>query len=122
MRAVLRSVLLALSLALSLALALTLSLGPAVSLAQQADGQGADEQGPEDPDDSRATSFRAVSGPDAEDVPGGTLLILAYGVFWVLIFGYVFRLGRLEALTRADVNRLERGLAEGAAGGASDEG
>ncbi|MBW2463540.1 MAG: CcmD family protein [Deltaproteobacteria bacterium] len=117
MRALLRTAL--------LALALGLAFGPAITMAQPADGegeQGADDQGAESPDESRATSFRAVTGPEAEDVPGGTLLIAAYGVLWVLIFGYVFRLGRLEARTRADVTRLERGLAESSGGGASDDG
>ena len=63
-----------------------------------------------DPEEDRASAFRAVSGPEAEQVPGGTLLIAAYGVIWVLVLGWFWRLGRLQARTRDDLERLRASL------------
>jgi hypothetical protein len=55
----------------------------------------------------RSTAFQAVQGARAEDnVPGGKLLISAYGVVLVLLVGYVLRLGLLQRKTSADVARL----------------
>jgi CcmD family protein len=79
----------------------SLALGPSVAAAQ-----GAGEDSAED----RASAFRAVEGADAEQVPGGTLLLSAYGVMWLFIFGYVFRLQRMQTATQAEVSRLARVL------------
>ncbi len=88
-------------------LAFALSVAaPAVSLAQP------------DPADQRATEFRAVSGPQAESVPGGVLLVSAYAAAWLFLMLYVLRLGRLSARARADVARLEKSL--GASGGRTE--
>lgn len=85
----------------SLALAGTLWIAP-VALAQ--DGGEPTEQ------NDRGTAFRAVSGPQTEDVPGGPLAAIAYGVAWLLVVGYVWRIGRLQAATAKDLARLQAEL------------
>lgn len=57
--------------------------------------------------DDRASTFRAVSGPQVDRVPGGRLLIAAYGVAWVLMLGYLWRLGALHASNAAELERLK---------------
>jgi CcmD family protein len=101
----------------SLMLALTLSFTAApLAVAQEGEDAAA-----VDPSDERATEFRAVEGPVTEDVPGGVLMIVAYASIWILIFGYVFRLGRMSARTAADVRRLERSLADSVGDSKSDD-
>ena len=63
-----------------------LQMGAAVAVAQ-------DE---EDPAAARQTVYRAVDGPQMEDVPGGALLVAAYGAAWVLSLGFMWRVGRLH--------------------------
>ena len=65
-----------------------------------------------DPGTSRSAQFRAVHGAPREHVAGGPLLIAAYAVAWLLVLGYVARLGMMQARTRRDVERLERALAD----------
>ena len=60
--------------------------------------------------DDRAASFQAVSGAVKEDVPGGPLMLAAYAVVWIAVFGYVFRLVRLQRGVEANLERLERTL------------
>lgn len=67
-------------------------------------------QNAEDPTASRSTAFRAVSGPTTEDVPGGPLLIGAYGAILVLMIGYVMWLARLQSTTARDLAQLKRAL------------
>jgi len=57
--------------------------------------------------ESRATEFRAVSGGQGEDVPGGGLLIAAYASVLVIVLGYVVYLGRLTTGTNRDLDRLQ---------------
>lgn len=64
-----------------------------------------------DPEE-RASAFRAVSGPQVEQVPGGALLIGAYGVAWIAILGFFAHVGRLNARTATDIARLERAVAQ----------
>ncbi|MDQ3033337.1 MAG: hypothetical protein M3Y87_13035 [Myxococcota bacterium] len=64
----------------------------------------------DDPTASRSTTFQAVEGPTTEDVPGGPLLVGAYGTILVLLLGYVMWLGRLQSVTTRDVARLRRAL------------
>ena len=45
----------------------------------------------EDPSGSRATSFRAVDGAITEDVPGGMMLVGAYGVIALLLLLFLLR-------------------------------
>ncbi len=95
-----------------LGLLFAITLGVASSaLAQPAD-QG------ESPGESRATEFRAMEGPNKESVPGGPLLVIAYGVVWAAVFGYVLRIGKQMTRAEADIARLEKSLGA-AAGGAS---
>ena len=61
-------------------------------------------------EDSRATSFQAVEGPQKEQVAGGPLLIGAYAFVLVLLVGYVARLASLQAKTTAEVERLTRAI------------
>lgn len=70
--------------------------------------------------ESRATEFRAVSGGQGEDVPGGGLLIAAYGAVLVIVLGYVVYLGRLTAGTTRDLGRLEAAIAKKRAEPAKD--
>jgi CcmD family protein len=61
--------------------------------------------------EGRAQSFEAVSGAMKEDVPGGPLLIAAYAVVWVAVFGYVLRLGRLHVQVEQSLGRVEAAVA-----------
>lgn len=61
--------------------------------------------------EDRATSFQAVSGGTQEDVAGGPLMLLAYAAVWVVVFGYVYRINRLQRGVEANVERLERSIA-----------
>lgn len=83
-------------------------LMPAV-LQAQAEGKPG-----EDPAESRSTTFQAVD-PNAkpEDVPGGPLLVAAYGVILVLLVAYVARLGALYARNRGELERLVRAVERG---------
>ena len=69
-------------------------------------------QGPEDPGESRATSFQAVEGPQREEVSGGALLLGAYATVWTLVMGYVLYLGFLQSRTTREVELLERTLGD----------
>lgn len=73
------------------------------SLGGIASAQEEGEQAAED----RASTFRAVSGPQVDRVPGGKLLIGAYGVAWVLMLGYLWRLGSLHAANAKELERLK---------------
>lgn len=73
---------------------------------------------PEEPNDGRSTEFRAMTGPAQESVPGGMLMVSAYAVVWVVVFGYVLRLGGLSSSTRTKLDRLEQALSKGGTGDA----
>jgi CcmD family protein len=64
--------------------------------------------------ESRAAAFRAVEGSQQEEIPGGPLLIGAYGLAWLLLLVFVVRIGRMQSSTAREIERLERSL--GAAG------
>ena len=88
-------------------LTLGLAIMAAASLAAPAFAQ--DEGSPSEGDDvaeSRATSFQAVSGPTREAMPGGPLLLCAYGAFVVMLLGYVVYLGRLQTTSARELARL----------------
>lgn len=78
----------------------------------------ADDVPPADVDDGRSTEFRAMTGPAQESVPGGMLMVSAYAVVWVVVFGYVLRLGGLSSATRTKLDRLEQALSKGGTGDA----
>lgn len=71
----------------------------------------AQSEGAKDAQDDRAQSFQAVSGGVQEDVAGGPLMLLAYAAVWLVIFGYVYRINRLQRGVEANVERLERSIA-----------
>lgn len=58
--------------------------------------------------EDRAQSFQAVSGGVKEDVAGGPLMLAAYAVVWITLFGYVWRIHRLQRGVEANLERLER--------------
>jgi CcmD family protein len=62
----------------------------------------------------RAQTFEAVSGPVKEDVPGGPLLVAAYAFVWLAVFGYVFRLVRLQRGADENLARLQQDLSKAA--------
>jgi len=66
------------------------------------------EQNPE----KRSRVFEAVEGMQVEEVSGAKLLLVAYALFWLLLFAYVVRLARIQDSTRNDLIRLERLLAK----------
>lgn len=83
------------------ALALAALLGASPALAQD-----------EDPAESRSATFEAAEGAQAEEIPGGTLMVVAYGIVWLLVLGYVASIAMRQARTAADVKRLEQELAK----------
>lgn len=83
---------------------------PAVGLAQDQDPERhRDDQRPED---ERGTAFERVRGAPRENVPGGRLLVIAYGVVWLTVFGYVAAQWRRQSRVRDDLTRMERALEE----------
>lgn len=76
-------------------------------MASAQDGQAAAT----DTADDRAASFQAVSGGTKEDIAGGPLMLLAYAAVWIIVFGYVYRINRLQRGVEANVERLERSIA-----------
>jgi CcmD family protein len=59
-------------------------------------------------DPNSLTVFRPVQGAEREQVPGGLMMVAAYGVVWLLLFAYVVHIGRLQARTQRDLERLEQ--------------
>lgn len=57
--------------------------------------------------DDRATSFQAVKG-GGESVPGGTLLISAYAVIWIILLFVVLRVWRRQSHTAEQIAALEK--------------
>jgi len=58
----------------------------------------------------RASAFRSVEGADAEEVPGGALMIGAYAVMWLFLFFYLFRMQRGQLAVQHEIERLGRVL------------
>lgn len=53
----------------------------------------------------------AAPGQAVEDsVPGGLLMLAAYGVLWSLVGGYLWRLSRRTAATQRDLDALGQRL------------
>lgn len=76
------------------------AMGAAQALAQ--------DSAPADAQDDRAASFQAVTGGVKEDISGAPLMLAAYAVVWVTLFGYVWRIHRLQRGVEANLERLER--------------
>lgn len=102
-----KRLLLALPFALSL---FSLLLGSPTLIQAQAAG-GAEVEAPAaadaDPAASRATEFRAVRGAEAEQVPGGTLMVVAYGLVWAFLMLFVVRMALLHRRVTSDLRTLE---------------
>lgn len=64
----------------------------------------------EDPGESRAETFEAATGAQTENIDGGMLMVVAYGVVWVLVLGYVMSLGFHQARTTRELERLRRDI------------
>jgi high-affinity nickel permease len=75
----------------------------------------------QDAAEDRATSFKAVTGAVKEDVPGGPLLLGAYGAILVVIISYGVRLVRMQQRAQTDLARLERQIAAGATPHGADD-
>jgi CcmD family protein len=63
-------------------------------------------QAVETPSEERAAQFVGVTGPDAESVPGGALMLAAYAIVWVLLFLFLVRMRRLQSQTAEELERL----------------
>jgi CcmD family protein len=83
----------------------------AAGVVVSADLASAQDAQPEAAADDRAASFQAVSGGTKEDIAGGPLMLLAYAAVWIIVFGYVYRINRLQRGVEANVERLERSIA-----------
>lgn len=97
------------------ALLVALSAMAAPSLAQDGD----------DPTSSRSEAFEAAEGPNTENIPGGALMVGAYGAAFVLLLGYVASIGFRQARTARELAslRAEIGAAEARGpAGRDDEG
>ena len=76
---------------------------PAFALAQEAQ---------EDPLEDRAQTFEAAEpGAQTENISGAMLMLVAYGLSWVFVLGYVVSLGVRQAATARDLERLREDLA-----------
>lgn len=65
----------------------------------------------EDPAASRAESFEAAeSGAQTENIPGGMLMVVAYGAVWVLVLGYVIAIGFRQAKTARELEQLREDI------------
>lgn len=92
--------------AMALALAMIASSPGAIALAQ-------DET--EDAAESRSATFEAARGAQLEELPGGSLLVAAYGVVFVLLLGYVVAIAFRQASTARELDRLRQDMkAQGA--------
>ncbi len=60
----------------------------------------------QDAAEERATQFVGVSGPDAESIPGGALLLAAYSIVWALLFLFLMRIRGLQRQTAEELERL----------------
>jgi hypothetical protein len=64
----------------------------------------------QDAAEERSTSFQAVKGAVKEDVPGGPLLVWAYGLILVLLVAYLIRLALLQQRSERELARLAQTL------------
>lgn len=78
---------------LLLACTLSLSLGGTSSAMAQGEPPPGNEEATREDDaaDSRATGFRAVRGAQQEDVPGGLMVVGAYGAIALLLLVFLLR-------------------------------
>jgi CcmD family protein len=66
------------------------------------------------PAPAQQSEFVPVSElPPQDQLPAAPLLITAYGVVWVALFGYVFSVARRLRVVQREVERLESDLKRG---------
>jgi CcmD family protein len=106
----------------ALALLLALIAAPALSLAQDsgATGDKPPEKAGDKAGDKAAADkppaaqygegFTPVTANEKEHVPGGTLLVIAYAVAWLGIFGYVAVIWRRQGHVETELGDLARKL------------
>ena len=83
-------------------------LSPAVAVAE---GSGAAPTAYSADRLSKEGFVPAAPGQAVEDtVPGGLLMLTAYGVLWTLVGGYLWRLSRRTAATQRDLDALGQRL------------
>ena len=83
-------------------LGFTLLVG-APATAETTEGSDSSEQTAAE---ERAAQFVGVTGPEAESIPGGALLLAAYAVVWVLLFLFLLRMRGLQRQTAEELERL----------------
>lgn len=88
-----------------LVLGLVFATASALADEPSADSETA-ESVAETPAEERAAQFVGVTGPEAESVPGGVLLLAAYAVVWVLLFLFLLRMRGLQRQTAEELERL----------------
>ena len=59
-----------------------------------------------DPAAERSETFEAATGAQTENVPGGLLMVAAYGAVFLLLLGYAVSLGFRQARTQRELERL----------------
>ncbi|MFK8001924.1 MAG: hypothetical protein AB8H86_20175 [Polyangiales bacterium] len=76
--------------------------------AQEGNGQeGATTSAQTGDDEDRSTEFRTSAGPQIDRVPGGKLLIGAYGLAWLAILMFMwFRIDRQQKRATDELERL----------------
>jgi CcmD family protein len=84
----------------------TLLVVPAALAEETPTEANAPTQAEETPAEERAAQFVGVTGPDAESVPGGALMLAAYAIVWVLLFLFLVRMRRLQSQTAEELERL----------------
>ena len=62
--------------------------------------------------EERAMTMEAATGAQTENIPGGMLMVVAYGVVWALVFGYVGWLGMRQSQLAGDLTRLRDDIAK----------
>lgn len=78
-------------------------------------GQAQDDDGAGEVDaaEERAMQMEAAEpGAQTENIPGGMLMVSAYGIIWVVVLGYVLWLGFRQARLAGDLARLREDLAK----------
>lgn len=68
-------------------------------------------QAPE-PTNSRSTAFEAVEGSSTEDVSGLAMMVTSYGIIWLVLFGFLYRVAKIGAGTEERLDELEKLLGE----------
>lgn len=67
----------------------------------------------QDAAEERSETFEAADpGAQTENIPGGMLMVVAYGAVWVLVAGYVMALGFRQARTQRELEALRQDLVE----------